>query len=52
MDCGVSDVKWIAATQRLIAACDSGVCIVDDNDVSQSLWFFDNSSNVLLLDNS
>jgi len=29
-DCGVSDVKWIGATQRLIASCDSGVCIVDD----------------------
>lgn len=24
LDCGVSDVKWIAATDRCLAACDSG----------------------------
>jgi len=26
LDCGVSDVKWISTTQRLLAACDSGSC--------------------------
>jgi len=26
LDCGVSDIKWIAATQRCVAACDSGSC--------------------------
>lgn len=24
LDCGVSDVKWLGASQRLVAACDSG----------------------------
>jgi len=24
LDCGVSDVKWIAASRRFVAACDSG----------------------------
>lgn len=24
LDCGVSDVKWVGASQRLVAACDSG----------------------------
>ena len=31
----MSDVKWIGATQRLIASCDSGICVVDDVEVCQ-----------------
>lgn len=42
LDCGVSDVKWIGTTQRFVAACDSGLCIVVDISVCQCtflVWF-------------